>query len=1058
MAKRRRKVAARRRLRRARPFRREFERAAAASPAQHEPIALKDDFVERSLASGEHGGLLEDYFGPAQYAELKRLTQEAQLRGVRAGERVLILPGIMGSKLGYPRFGPFDDVIWADPIQIARGRLSELALDGRQPQIEALGVILFAYLKLKLTLKIAGYDADFFPYDWRLDLIGLGKRLALQIKSQGPKVHLVAHSMGGLVARSALLEKPKELQRIVMLGTPNFGSFAPLQAIRGQYSLANKLAFLDLVHSKEDLANIFRTLPGLCEMIPSPEKFTRNFFELAAWPAGGVRPDKAALAAALKTQRELPTDYDQLYIIAGVDQETVVDAAVASNEFVYTTSAVGDGTVPLQCVLLPTAKQIYYIAESHGSLPNNATVERAVDAILATGQTSLLPTTYQARRAAPLRTVRERDLEAPPYQGNRGRALSTGEKRRILEEVAAPDVVPVTVLVPSGVSAAAIAPTPAAEAPLMSDSVVIGRRRQHRLDVTLAFGSITQVEADAYVLGIFDTVPPGGAALALDQLLDGAITQMNMRRMFNPAVGSISILPTGKHPVRARVVAFAGLGSFDQFKAETLEVVGENLVRTFVNTRVDDFATVPIGGASGAFTPEALLRLMTGFLRGLLDADQNHHFRGITICETDRARFKVMQAEFYRLCGTKLFDGVEVTLHEVELAPVPEPVARREVVAEVPQSVFLIVRDETKADTGRNQRRPDAGTIEYGCSVLTTGSTAAVYKARQPISRKDLDRLLARLATERGLTLTEVKNFGADVTRLVLPESISAILARHLEHPLVVVHDALSSRIPWETLIIDGKFPALESGLAHRYEAEELAIAKWLEQRQQRSTLEILLVVNPTGDLNGAEAEGDRIKAIFDKLKPAIALRELRGEQARKHEVARCLGSGQFDVVHYAGHAFFDPAIPSKSGILCAGREVLSGVDLVNLGSLPSLVFFNACEAGRLRRGAKTAKINPTMTTVNRVQRGASFAEAFLRGGVANYVGTYWPVGDAAALTFAETFYPQLLAGKPLGGALIAGRNKVRELGSADWADYILYGDPAFLLKVPTTSRATTNA
>jgi pimeloyl-ACP methyl ester carboxylesterase len=1058
MAKRRRKVAARRRARRTRPTRRELRAASAASQAQHEPTALKDDFVERSLASGEDAGLLEDYFGPAQYAELKRLTQEAQLRGMRAGERVLILPGIMGSKLGYPRFGPFDDVIWADPIQIARGRLSELALDGRQPQIEALGVILFAYLKLKLTLKIAGYDADFFPYDWRLDLIGLGKRLALQIKSQGPKVHLVAHSMGGLVARSALLEKPKELQRIVMLGTPNFGSFAPLQAIRGQYSLANKLAFLDLAHSKEDLANIFRTLPGLCEMIPSPEKFTRNFFELAAWPAGGVRPDKAALAAALKTQRELPTDYDQLYIIAGVDQETVVDAAVASNEFVYTTSAVGDGTVPLQCVLLPTAKQIYYIAESHGSLPNNATVERAVDAILATGQTSLLPTTYQARRAAPLRTVRERDLEAPPYQGNRGRALSTGEKRWILEEVAAPDVVPVTVLVPSGVPAAAIAPTPAAEAPLMSDSVVIGRRRQHRLDVTLAFGSITQVEADAYVLGIFDTVPPGGAALALDQLLDGAITQMDMRRMFNPAVGSISILPTGKHPVRARVVAFAGLGSFDQFKAETLEVVGENLVRTFVNTRVDDFATVPIGGASGAFTPEALLRLMTGFLRGLLDADQNHHFRGITICETDRARFKVMQAEFYRLCGTKLFDGVEVTLHEVELAPVPEPVAQREVVAEVPQSVFLIVRDETKADTGRNQRRPDAGTIEYGCSVLTAGSTAAVYKARQPISRKDLDRLLARLATERGLTLTEVKNFGADVTRLVLPESISAILARHLEHPLVVVHDALSSRIPWETLIIDGKFPALESGLAHRYEAEELAIAKWLEQRQQRSTLEILLVVNPTGDLNGAEAEGDRIKAIFDKLKPAIALRELRGEQARKHDVARCLGSGQFDVVHYAGHAFFDPAVPSKSGILCAGREVLSGVDLVNLGSLPSLVFFNACEAGRLRRGAKTAKINPTMTTADRVQRGASFAEAFLRGGVANYVGTYWPVGDAAALTFAETFYPQLLAGKPLGGALIAGRNKVRELGSADWADYILYGDPAFLLKIPTTSRATINA
>jgi hypothetical protein len=316
--------------------------------------------------------------------------------------------------------------------------------------------------------------------------------------------------------------------------------------------------------------------------------------------------------------------------------------------------------------------------------------------------------------------------------------------------------------------------------------------------------------------------------MAIDQLLGGAITQMSTRHMFNSAVGTISILPTGKHPVRASMIAFAGLGSFDAFKAETLEVVGENLVRTFVNTRIDDFATVPIGGASGAFTPEALFRLMTGFLRGLQDADKDHHFRSITICENDRDRFRAIQTEFYRLCGTKLFDGVEVTLHEAELAPAPEPVTRFEAVPQAPQNVFLIVRDETKSDNG---------TIEYGCSVLTAGSTAAVYKARQQIDKKALDRLLAQLATERGLTLSQLQNFGLNVTRLVLPESINAILARHLESPLIVVHDAASSRIPWETLIIDSKFPALEAGLAHRYGAEQLAIAKWLEERQRKSTL-----------------------------------------------------------------------------------------------------------------------------------------------------------------------------------------------------------------------------
>jgi len=337
--------------------------------------------------------------------------------------------------------------------------------------------------------------------------------------------------------------------------------------------------------------------------------------------------------------------------------------------------------------------------------------------------------------------------------------------------------------------------------------------------------------------------------------------------------------------------------------------------------------------------------------------------------------------------------------------------------------------------------------VEYGCSVLTVGSKATVYKGRQDFKKSDLDRLLTQLASDRGLTLTALQKFGSDLARLVLPESVNTILARHLEQPLVIVHDASSSRVPWETLRIDEKFPALEAGLSHRYEAEDLAIAKWLEERQRKPTLEILLVTNPTKDLSGAEAEGDRIKGIFEKLKPAIAIRELRGDQARKPELAQCLASGQFDVIHYAGHAFFDPLNPSKSGILCAGREVLSGADLATIGGLPSLAFFNACEAGRVRRGAASAKMNPKLSTDHRVQRGVSFAEAFLRGGIANYVGTYWPVGDAAALTFAENFYQLLLAGETLGSAIVSGRKKVQDIGSADWADYVLYGDPAFVLK-----------
>jgi hypothetical protein len=39
--------------------------------------------------------------------------------------------------------------------------------------------------------------------------------------------------MGGLVARAGLARSPSRLKQIIMLGTPNFGSYAPIQSFRG---------------------------------------------------------------------------------------------------------------------------------------------------------------------------------------------------------------------------------------------------------------------------------------------------------------------------------------------------------------------------------------------------------------------------------------------------------------------------------------------------------------------------------------------------------------------------------------------------------------------------------------------------------------------------------------------------------------------------------------------------------------------------------------------------------------------------------------------------------
>ncbi len=76
---------------------------AVSASAGNSAFKLNDQVVEKYLASGEHSGMLEDYFGEEAYRELRRLAREASSRSVRGGPRVLIIPGIMGSKIGKKR-------------------------------------------------------------------------------------------------------------------------------------------------------------------------------------------------------------------------------------------------------------------------------------------------------------------------------------------------------------------------------------------------------------------------------------------------------------------------------------------------------------------------------------------------------------------------------------------------------------------------------------------------------------------------------------------------------------------------------------------------------------------------------------------------------------------------------------------------------------------------------------------------------------------------------------------------------------------------------------------
>ncbi len=922
--------------------------------------------------------------------ELSRLARRAA--GMRGGPRALILPGIMGSTIGRQRKGLPDDVKWFDPAEIALGGLTKLALP-RGRHYRPLGVLRFAYERLRLVLRIAGYDATFHPYDWRLDLAANGRVLADRlVREDGKDVVLIGHSMGGLVARAALAhEGGTRIARVIQLGTPNRGAFVAVQALRGSYSLIRRLAMLDLLHDADEIARrALTTFPGLCQLLP-PASACSDFdpFDAGQWPQGPV-PAAGLLSDARRALETLPPPDQRFRLIAGFGQDTVLGLKRNSRRLEFGRGSAGDGTVPLTLAHWPGVPT-WYVEESHGALPGNAEVGRAATDLAKHDSTAALPRVLPRRHGEQI--LWETDTRAPPSVKIAWSDLSERQQREFLHEFVA-----------------------VAEPP--TEAMPAARRRVQSRPVELDFvrGSITQSEASALVLGAYANVEPAGAALAIDTILHGAISDLARRRAIGAAAGEVFVLPVGQRGLAARLVVLAGLGDFGRYGPDVQRLAAANVTRTLARAGIDDFAMVLWGTASGADPADAARAQIEGVLTALSDLAPELRLRRIAILSRDPGRLAAAR---------KVAEDL-LRMHPagplLRLQP-PRKAARKTGRVARPTATpltWLIVQESVG---------------QLRAALLGTTPKATALTATRKLDLRALEREHARLAP--GMQVAELEDFGERLAELLLPGEIVTALPSEKAAPLVIVHDSASGRWPWEALSIEGWAPAAAAGLSRRYAAEGMSVAKWREQRRRERGLNVLLIVNPTGDLPGAVEEGERVGRMLARL-DGTGITAIRGGEATRARLLAEFRSGDYDAIHFAGHAFFDPVAPASSGILCAGGRVLSGADLAAMESVPALVFFNACESGRLRSPGKP---------IRQLDRSVGFAEAFLRGGVANFIGTWWPVSDAGAAAFATPLYRELAKGSSIGAALNTARTAVRQLPSSDWANYLHYGSFDFALK-----------
>jgi pimeloyl-ACP methyl ester carboxylesterase len=398
------------------------------------PGELHDEQIVSLLRSGAHAQALSALFGEREYRELAHLARLAATRHDPHGTRVYILPGIMGSRLGTrTRELP---LLWLHPGAVMQGALMQLALPSSHPML-ALGVMLPAYLKMRLWLEIGGFRPVLHGFDWRCGIDSLASQLISRIhQADEREVMLVGHSMGGLVARAALaLDEQVTIRRVIQLGAPNRGSFAPVQAMRASYPTVRKLASLDQQHSAEELAQkVFRTLPGLYDLFPDAlHAPAENLFDAANWPQDGLVPDGELLRRARDTRSALPAADERCHVIAGTAQHTVVAANVRDNQFEYLIALDGDGTVPRERTTWHGA-QHWYVQENHGALPLNETVLAGLVELLRTGQTSQL-CREATNSTAIIRRITDGDLRQHARHKVSWDTLSIESRRRILEPV-----------------------------------------------------------------------------------------------------------------------------------------------------------------------------------------------------------------------------------------------------------------------------------------------------------------------------------------------------------------------------------------------------------------------------------------------------------------------------------------------------------------------------------------------------------------------------------------------------------------------------------------------
>jgi hypothetical protein len=899
---------------------------------------------------------------------------------------------------------------------------------------------------------------------------------------------------------------------MLMLGTPNAGSWAPMQVLSGDDTFGNALVAVGAPFQDHAARRMMARFPGFIQLQAALQDAALGLHDAAAWqrladedlarvrernwwhdeaiqlneytwgvPTQGVLDQAVALRGRLdkQAQRGFGEFTGKMLLVVGNAAKTPDGYEMGPDGLAYLDARDhGDGRVTLASARLENVRTWKLDCE-HGSLPSEKAAFEAYVELLDKGDTQLLdglrsrgkeaaaveeaqaPTTHV--RSRPSRTPSSR--KPPVTQDD---VLSIGAR----EDAAA-----------QGASPGAALRVTVANGNLMfvGGPLMLGHYRSTRLTGTervmdaLVGGSMN----DALMAGKYP-VAPGAQDVFIATRAEGQKSRALPPHAGVPGGPPHAGLPGGPPHAglpggpRPEAVVIVGLGEEGKLRgSELVHTVRQGTIEWAQREREKpdaratfELAATLIGSGGSGVSPAQSAQLVAQGVR-----EANDHLDRIGWPRVDH-----------------------LTLIELYLDRAAEALRALQVQAEANPGSYRVA-DAIGPGTGGLRRPLDQGYrgAEYDfitAKSLTdeTGNPLIQYTLDTRRARTEVRGQMAQGRLVKALVGKASNDSNTDpriartLFQLLVPVEMDPFLGGATE--MVIELDRGTAAIPWELLDTRASGdPDREPWAIRAKLVRKLRTADFRRQVvDANADSGILVIGEPRCDpeiyprLPGARAEA---RAVYGELTapggvPGEMVKALIGSDEPdefgpdERSVANALLGSEWRIVHIAGHGEPPERIgpePRKSGdppqadgdprgVVLSDNMFLGPREIEAMRVVPELVFVNCCYLAASNPGQVLAQEQWRLgRAFNRPQFASTVAEKLIDIGVRCVVAAGWAVDDAAAKTFATTFYAALMRGQRFMDAVAEARKRAREKGGNTWAAYQCYGDPDWYLALPGVSR-----